>query len=1030
MIAIAVAAALIAYAWIMGYIGGTTKKSGQAIQIPSVANPAKGGSWLVIYVQNVGQGQVQLKQDASVYVNDILHKITESPSGTQLTTGQLLPIPVGETAELVIDYWYIPGTYLKIKVVTVEGTFMEIIIHGSTASEGSNPPGTQYTLTVDVVGSGSITKNPNKPKYNPSDSVQLIPSTSIGWIFDHWSGDLTGTANPGNIIMNSDKSVTATFTQKGYELIITKNGEGTIAKSPDQTTYHLNDQVTLTATPAQDWYFAGWTGDVTSRDPQVTLAIDANPEVTATFTQEQYSLTVTSNPPDGGFVDRNNPGPYTLNNVVTLTAHPTAGYTFTGWSGDLTGTTNPAEITITGNMIVTANFAKISVTLTLTANPPSGGSITPNILGPYKYGDTVQLTAITNAGYSFSGWSQDLSGIANPAWITLDSDKEVTANFEQNEYTLKVNIDGSGSVTKVPDQTTYHFGDQVTLTATHAQGWNFAGWTGDITSPSTQITLTIDETPEVTATFTQALYSLTVSSNPPEGGSTDMNPPGPTYTYNTVVILTPRPATGFRFTHWSGDVEGSSSSAEITITRNMIVTAHFERIPVTLTLNVYPEGKGSVTPSPTAPYYLGATVQLTANPIVGYSFDRWSGDLTGSSNPATITLNDDKTVTANFIPKEYTLVILKIGEGTITKSPIQATYHLGDQVQLIATPAAGWLFAGWTGDVTSSSTQVTLTIDETPEVTATFTQEQYSLTVTSSPEDGGSVGKSPAGPTYTYGTVVTLTATANAGFHFTGWSGALTGTANPTQITITGNMIVTAHFERNTVTLTLNVNPTGTGSITPSPAGPYYYGDTVQLTANPIAGYLFDRWTGDLTGSTNPASITLNGDKSVTANFIQNPTQTLLSTGFDGSPWDEGFNFWGNPPWGRATDQYSSSPASVKAVSSNQGPFSSNPLNAQGATAIIVSFDFRIYRTDPTDFQIRYSGDPYSDYNRVHWTNLGVNLGDRSVYSEGTWHHYTITITDTSAFTSTFRFQFLSQSMYNSGEAIWVDNVQIVMQTG
>jgi uncharacterized repeat protein (TIGR02543 family) len=1029
MIAIAVAAALIAYAWIMGYIGGTTTTTGKAIQIQSVAHPATQGSWLIIYVQNVGQSQVQLRQDASVYVNDVLHKITESPAGTQTYTGQLLPIQVGQTRELIIDYWYIPGTTLRIKVVTIEGTFMEFIIHGSETSEGSTPPGTQYTLTVDVVGSGSITKNPNKAKYNPGDSVQLIPSTNTGWQFDHWSGDLTGSANPGNIIIDSDKTVTATFIQKEYALDISITGSGTVTKSPDKATYHLGDQVQLTAAPAQSWFFAGWTGDVTSSNTQVTVTIDENPQVTATFTQTQYSLTVTVNPANGGSVDQNPLGPdYNLNDIVTLTAHPATGFTFAGWSGDLTGTANPAQITITKNNIVTANFERIPVTLTLNANPSYGGSISANQLGPYHYGDVVQLTAISNAGFSFSGWSGDLSGSANPSWITLNGNKAVTANFDQSEYALFVYIDGSGVVTKSPDKATYHLGDQVQLTAAAAQGWSFAGWTGDVTSSNTQVTVTIDENPTVTATFTQAQYSLTITANPPNGGSVDLSIPGPTYPYNTVITLTPRPATGFRFTGWEGDLTGSTSPDQITITRNMIVTADFERIPVTLTLNVNPAGKGSIIANPNSPYLYGDVVELTAAPVAGYSFSTWSGDLTGSTNPTSITLNGGKAVTANFVQKEYALDISITGSGTVTKSPDKATYHLGDQVQLTAAAAQGWSFAGWTGDVTSSNTQVTVTIDENPAVTATFTQAEYSLTVTINPSNGGSVGQNPSGPTYHYNDMVTLTPHPATGFTFSSWSGALTGTANPAQITITGNMIVTANFARIPVTLTLNVNPAGKGSINALPAGPYYYGDVVQLTAVPVAGYSFSSWSGALTGSTNPTTITLNGDKTVTANFNQNPTQVLFSTGFDGSPWAEGWNFWENPPWGRATDQYSSAPASAYCDRNNQGPFSSSPLNAQGATAIIVSFDFRIHGTDPSNFQLRYSGDPYSDYYRVHWTNLGVNLGG-APYPYDTWNHYTITITDTSAFTSTFRFQFLSQGM-STGDKIWVDNVQIVKVTG
>ncbi|MEM2130664.1 MAG: InlB B-repeat-containing protein, partial [Candidatus Bathyarchaeia archaeon] len=551
--------------------------------------------------------------------------------------------------ELVIDYWYMPGQYLKIKIVTLEGTFIEFIIQGQKPAETPTST-TQYTLTVNINGNGAVTKNPNKAKYNTGETVQLIPSAATGWQFSHWTGDITGSANPGTITMDSDKTVTAVFTQKGYSLQITINGEGTVTKNPDKALYNLNDRVTLSATPSQGWTFAGWTGDVTSSNQQITLTIDETPEVTATFVPQtqQYTLTVTANPPEGGYVTRSNEGPYQLNDIVTLTAYQAEGYRFIGWSGDILGSNNPTQITITRHMIVTAHFEKIPVTLTLIANPQSGGSIAPDKLPPYKYGDTVQLTAVNNIGYSFTGWSGDLTGIANPAGIILNGDKTVTANFIQNEYGLRTYIIGQGTVTRTPDQATYHYGDRVTLSATPSQGWTFAGWTGDVTSSNQQITLTIDETPEVTAVFVQSQYTLTVTANPTGAGTVELSPAGPDYTYGTVVTLTANAYEGYRFKNWEGALSGSTNPAQITITGNMVVTAVFERIPVTLTRYVNPAGSGSIDVSPSGPYYYGDTVQLRAVPSAGYLFDKWTGDASGGTNPIMITLNGDKTVTANF----------------------------------------------------------------------------------------------------------------------------------------------------------------------------------------------------------------------------------------------------------------------------------------------------------------------------------------------------------------------------------------------
>jgi uncharacterized repeat protein (TIGR02543 family) len=77
-------------------------------------------------------------------------------------------------------------------------------------------------------------------------------------------------------------------------------------------------------------------------------------------------------------------------------------------------------------------------------------------------------------------------------------------------------------------------------------------------------------------------------------------------------------------------------------------------------------------------------------------------------------------------------------------------------------------------------------------------------------------------------------------------------------------------------TLTSASNPSAGGTVNASPAPncptdstKYNYGTAVQLTAVPNAGYVFANWSGDATGTTNPVSVTMNGNKSVTANFIQ-----------------------------------------------------------------------------------------------------------------------------------------------------------------
>ncbi len=170
---------------------------------------------------------------------------------------------------------------------------------------------------------------------------------------------------------------------------------------------------------------------------------------------------------------------------------------------------------------------------------------------------------------------------------------------------------------------------------------------------------------------------------------------------------------------------------------------------------------------------------------------------------------------------------------------------------------------------------------------------------------------------------------------------------------------------------------------------------------------------------------------SVSTTFtISNPeatTELPATTGFDGQQWDQGWNYWTNPPWNVYTGTYHSAPDCVRSVQSNQGAFSSSPQDATGAKYVTVTFQFMINQyVQPSNFQIRYGVTVTSNYNSVNWINLGVNLGDTSKYSANEWHQYTVVIPNNPAFTSNFRFQFISQGM-SSAAAIYIDDVTITM---
>ena len=122
----------------------------------------------------------------------------------------------------------------------------------------------------------------------------------------------------------------------------------------------------------------------------------------------------------------------------------------------------------------------------------------------------------------------------------------------------------------------------------------------------------------------------------------------------------------------------------------------FTIIQENYTLIITPVGNGTVTLDPAGGTYAsGTVVTLTAEPANNWGFIGWSGDLDGSDNPETITMDSDKTVTATFDNNVYTLTVNIVGSGTVTRDPMPP-YNVGDdtEVTLTANPAAGWDSSG------------------------------------------------------------------------------------------------------------------------------------------------------------------------------------------------------------------------------------------------------------------------------------------------------------------------------------------------
>jgi len=143
------------------------------------------------------------------------------------------------------------------------------------------------------------------------------------------------------------------------------------------------------------------------------------------------------------------------------------------------------------------------------------------------------------------------------------------------------------------------------------------------------------------------------------------------------------------------------------------------------TLNVSSTNSGSVTIDPARSdnkYYENELVTLLADSKANLNFQNWSGDLTGSTNPAKVNMTANKTIVANFtVVPTYKLNVTRTGIGEVSLNPAGGEYTAGTVVTLTAKPVLGSTFQGWSGDLSGSNMVQTITMSAARNVTAAFT---------------------------------------------------------------------------------------------------------------------------------------------------------------------------------------------------------------------------------------------------------------------------------------------------------------------
>ena len=364
-------------------------------------------------------------------------------------------------------------------------------------------------------------------------------------------------------------------------------------------TYNQGQSCTVTASANNGYNFVNWTegGNVVSTNASYTFTVNGNRNLVANFEAEiqSYNIRVSANPLLAGSTTGG--GNYQQGQSCTVTATPNNNYTFVNWTegSNVVSTNASYTFTVNANRVLVANFEAQSLTITATADPADGGTVTGG--GSYNYGQSCTLTATAATGYNFVNWTKNGQQVSTNASYTFSVTESAAyvAHFQVQTFTINVSANPVEGAT-ITGGGTYNYGSTCNVTATANEGYDFINWTegGNVVSTETSYSFTVNANRTLVANFTLQSFSVKASVDPAEAG--DVTGEGE-YNYGDEVVMSVIRNEDYAFVNWTEDgvVVCEEPTYVFTITGDRDLVAHF----------VYTEGLGEgsiaakVYPNPT-----------------------------------------------------------------------------------------------------------------------------------------------------------------------------------------------------------------------------------------------------------------------------------------------------------------------------------------------------------------------------------------------------------------------------------------------
>jgi len=496
-------------------------------------------------------------------------------------------------------------------------------------------------------------------------TVQATPNTGynfINWAITTAENTTTSTDITVSFIAIEDISFVANFQAKTYDIVTLANpAEGGMVSGGGNDVVH-GTQVIVEAVPNAGFDFVNWTvNDVPVSTNAVHLfEVTESIIFVANFTIRTYDISVSANPTEGGTVSggKTNIAHGTL---VTVTAIPNAGFRFVNWTiTTATETTTSQNATktfpATEDVAFVANFEFLTYDIILSANPPNAGIVTGGGTGITHF---TEITAIAtpNAGFDFINWTESGNVISSKTayQFIAESGRNLVANFERQFFTITPSIaTGMGTIT--PNAAiTVQYGGHQTFGITPDYGWEISEIVVDGEVVTTTVSFTFNNVTAnrtITVSFRPASHNISVSANPPTGGTVSG---GGLIVRGETTTISASPNDGYNFINWRittilGTTFSTETSKTFFVTEDAIYIANFER----RTYDIFVSGSELGTVSGGGTFYHGDDVVLLASPFgsdchqhqfIGWAID---GTIVSTDNPFIFEATENLSIVAVF----------------------------------------------------------------------------------------------------------------------------------------------------------------------------------------------------------------------------------------------------------------------------------------------------------------------------------------------------------------------------------------------